>query len=312
MSPRPDPSLLRPRVSSGIAQRFFSATKGGGIVAAAGPIGQSGAIAGDGTLTLFVKREGDPSWAEVVVGSGASVARLTEAVQAKLPSLVGKDASTLTLHVARDKAGKDVGVALDSSDSLAAVNLQAGAKIVIKVAARMAVLPAVPASITFEDSGLLDAEGAPMQVAQLAPLGRPFFVEDKALKKLMSWASGLPNDEDGNKLLVLSGPIKSGKTTMLRKVLPGVLAAQHAAAGGRTPVIFAFTFSLKDRPPAAAMELCNAAAGFAGTLGFRLPNPPSTPSDALLGMGRMMGELAMGIAAAGGELILLLDEVQVR
>ena len=134
VSPRPAPSLQRPLASLGIAQRFFSTTAIGGVVAAAGPVGNSGASAGDRTLTVFVKREGDPSWAEVVLTNNATVARLTKAIVAELPSLQGKDASTLTLHVARDKAGTDLGDALESSDMLAAVNLQAGTKIVVKVA----------------------------------------------------------------------------------------------------------------------------------------------------------------------------------
>jgi hypothetical protein len=150
-----------------------------------------------------------------------------------------------------------------------------------------------------------------MHVARLASTG-PFFLEDMAFQQIKSWASGHPCKGSNYKLLVLTGPIKSGKTTMLREVLPAALAAQHAAGGGPTPVIFEFAFALGMGPPAAAKLLCNAAVGFAETLGFRLPNPPSTPTDALIDMGRMMGALANGIAAAGGELILLIDEAQVR
>jgi len=129
----PAPFPLRSYAPLGIAQRFFSATAGEGIVAAAGPMDKGGAIAGDRVITVFVKREGGASWVKVK-SAALDVADLTEAIQAKLPSLLGKDLSALTLHVARDKAGKDLADALDSSDSLAAVNLQAGAKIVVKVA----------------------------------------------------------------------------------------------------------------------------------------------------------------------------------
>ncbi len=140
MSPRPDPSLLRPRASSGIAQRFFSATTGGGVDAAAGPIGQSGAIA-DGTLTVFVKREGGADWAKVE-SAALYVADLKKAIVAELD--IKEPLDSLTLHVARDKAGKDVGDALDSSDTLAAVSLLAGAKLVVKVAGAAAAAGTAP------------------------------------------------------------------------------------------------------------------------------------------------------------------------
>jgi hypothetical protein len=132
LSPAPFP--LRSLASLGTAQRVVSVTASGGIGAAAGPIGKSGAIAGDRTLTVFVKREGDPDWAEVVLTSDATVSQLKKAIVAELPSLQGKDLSTLTLHVARDEAGKDLCDALDSRLTLAAANLQAGASIVVKVA----------------------------------------------------------------------------------------------------------------------------------------------------------------------------------
>jgi hypothetical protein len=104
---------------------------------------KSGAIAGDRTLTVFVKREGSADWAEVVAGTDTSVARLTKAIVAEL-KLEGERLSALTLHVARDKAGKDLGDALDSSDTLSAANLQAGAKIVVKMAGAAAAAGTAP------------------------------------------------------------------------------------------------------------------------------------------------------------------------
>jgi hypothetical protein len=282
-----------------------------GVDVAADSIDVSSAIVGDRTLTLFVKREGSVSWAEVSLTSDATVARLTKAIVVELD--IKEPLDSLTLHVARDEAGKDLGDALNSRHTLAAANLQAGASIGVKVAARMAVLPAPPAPITFEDTDLLDAVGAAMHVARLVSMG-PFFLEDMAFQQIKSWASGHPCKGSNYKLLVLTGPIKCGKTTMLREVLPAVLAAQQAAAGGGpTPVIFEFAFSLQEGPPAAAKLLCDSAATFADKLGIVFPYPRSTPIDyALINMGAIMGELANGIAAAGGELILLIDEAQVR
>jgi len=82
-------------------------------------------------ITLWVKKEGDASWAEVTVDSTISVARMIEEIVRKLPSLQGKDLSTLTLHVAAYKVGKDLGAALDSRTTVAAAGLEDGASIVI-------------------------------------------------------------------------------------------------------------------------------------------------------------------------------------
>jgi hypothetical protein len=82
--------------------------------------------------TLFVKREGDAAWAEVVVDSKVSVARLTKEIVTGLK--IVERLSTLTLHVAKDRAGADVEAALDSRATVAAAGLENGASIVVKVA----------------------------------------------------------------------------------------------------------------------------------------------------------------------------------
>jgi hypothetical protein len=106
------------------------------------------------------------------------------------------------------------------------------------------------------------------------------------------------------------GPIKSGKSAILMDVLPGLLVAQHAAVGGPTPVIFRFSFVLGDPPEAASLRLVQVAAKFAKSQGFVL-DVPGSPFDALNLLGDVMGEFAVCIANRGGELCLLLDEVQV-
>lgn len=95
--------------------------------------------------TLWVKKEGDASWAEVTVDSTMSVARMTEEFVKKLPSLRDKDLSTLILYVATDKAGKAVGPPLDSTDSVEEALPQAGKiRIVIKATGAAAVPGATP------------------------------------------------------------------------------------------------------------------------------------------------------------------------
>lgn len=172
--------------------------------------------------------------------------------------------------------------------------------------------PSLPAPIEFQQQeGLLDATGAKVRVAQLLATG-PYFLEDLAHQKLMSWARGHPGPAAADhKLLVLTGPIKSGKSTMLNDVLPGVLAAQHAAAGGPKPVFFHFSFTLGMGPRAAALKMAQDAGTFAKDLGFEINGVPATEELALTNLPSVIRSLAAGIAKGGGELVVLVDEAQV-
>jgi len=97
-------------------------------------------------VTLWVKKEGDASWAEVTGDSTVSVARMIEEIARKLPSLQGKDLSTLIVYVAKGKEGKAVGEPLDSRTTAAAAGLQNGASLLIKVATAAAALPVLTAA----------------------------------------------------------------------------------------------------------------------------------------------------------------------
>lgn len=177
--------------------------------------------------------------------------------------------------------------------------------------ANAALFSPLPAPITFREAGLADATGAPMHVAEL-PTSGPFFLEDMAQQKVLSWARGHPGPAAADhKLLVLTGPIKSGKTQLLNNVLPGVLAAQHAAVGGPTPILFQFAFTLGHGPGKAALKLVSQAGIKAKALGFEILNLPATENVALVEFPRVMSDLAVGIASGGGELVLLIDEAQV-
>jgi len=104
--------------------------------------------------TFWVKKEGDASWAEVTVDSTMSVARVIEEIVRKLPSLRGKDLSTLTVYVAKDKEGKAAGPPLDSADSVEEALPQAGEiRIVIK-AAGAAAAPGAAATLGQHDNVL--------------------------------------------------------------------------------------------------------------------------------------------------------------
>jgi hypothetical protein len=82
---------------------------------------------------VFVKRQGGADWAEVTAHGGMSVAGLKKQIMKEFPSLRDKDPDFLTLHVAKDNAGTDLGAALDSRSTLADAGVQSGASIVVKV-----------------------------------------------------------------------------------------------------------------------------------------------------------------------------------
>lgn len=165
----------------------------------------------------------------------------------------------------------------------------------------------LPAPVHFKEVEV--APGEHMFVAAL-PSG-PFFLYPQQFRVLQHFVvrhlePSIP------KLLSLVGPVKSGKSAVLFNVLPGLLAAQHAVAGGPTPVIFRHAFDHKEAPGAAAMRLLERAAFFAKSLGFKLEIPEHAPCSALRQLGDIMGVFSSTIESRGGMLCLLLDEVQVR
>jgi len=90
------------------------------------------------TRTLFVKREGDAGWAKMT-STALDVADLTEDIARALKLEVRT--SAITLHLATDKAGGNVGDALDGTDSVhealataASSSVDGKVRIVVKVA----------------------------------------------------------------------------------------------------------------------------------------------------------------------------------
>jgi hypothetical protein len=108
------------------------------------------------------------------------------------------------------------------------------------------------------------------------------------------------------------GTIKSGKSTILEVVLPGMLAAEYQTSWPDTrprPVIFSYHFPLGATAEAAAMDLQDALVRF----GRRINVPfdkEETSSSALNNLPISLEQFAASIKAAGGELWLLLDELQ--
>ncbi len=89
-------------------------------------------------LHVFVKKPGDPSFAEVLVDDTASVAHLQEAAVAKLKLGVSPD----RVEMFREKDGEATGDAFDSRKKLATVGVSEGTSLVVKVAHDAGISPA--------------------------------------------------------------------------------------------------------------------------------------------------------------------------
>lgn len=150
-----------------------------------------------------------------------------------------------------------------------------------------------------------------MHVVELPKGCGPFFLDASVYRKASIWSSGHPSKRAADhKLLVLTGPIKCGKSRMLEAVLPGLVMAQHAVQGGPTPVFFSFSFTLDRAPREAAREFVQTARRSAAELGITL-SLPSEVDEALSAFPEIMGKFSAAVAALNRELVMLLDEAQV-
>jgi hypothetical protein len=109
-------------------------------------------------------------------------------------------------------------------------------------------------------------------------------------------------------MLMLTGPVKSGKSRIVHDVLPRMLAAQYAAAPTtvRRPVIFRHTFALGAAEDAAAECLVDSLIECARSEGVALRRPYGKGLHILPAVAQ---QVARVVQRAGGELWLLLDEL---
>jgi len=110
--------------------------------------------------------------------------------------------------------------------------------------------------------------------------------------------------------LVFVGTSKSGKSTLLNRVLPGMLAAAHATHRPRTrrrPVIFQHQFWNTE---SSAGKLHSALEWFGREINIPFGDPrEQTPTAALGALPRSLKSFAQRIHDCGGELWLLMDGV---
>ncbi len=148
------------------------------------------------------------------------------------------------------------------------------------------------------------------ELPRSANVQAPVFLTQAQHAELVRFIDEVPTQDP--QLLMPVGTIKSGKSTVLRRVLPGLLAAAHATRwsdGRKRPVIFTYEFPLGRDALAASVHLMSALAKFGRSVGVHFEQE-ATPQDALNNLPAALHEFAARIDASGGELWLLLDEVQ--
>ena len=111
-------------------------------------------------------------------------------------------------------------------------------------------------------------------------------------------------------VMVLSGPVKSGKTDVLQLVLPSIIAREHSSGNRLRPFIVRFTFNLRQRPELAALTLLDAVKAAAAPLGVTVHAEP-TSGWALRNVSRVLGDFADALVTMNAELWLLMDKCQV-
>jgi hypothetical protein len=137
----------------------------------------------------------------------------------------------------------------------------------------------------------------------------PCLIQPSVLKLLSDFVKEVPS---GPQFLILSGPVKSGKSTLLLQLIPGLIAAKFRSsemAPEPHPVYLIYMF-VGSNPATAAVSLCAYLYACVQTLNLTHFVQP-VQLNALAELGVMLSALADAIRRFGGRLWLLLDEFQV-
>jgi hypothetical protein len=244
---------------------------------------------------------------KVAFAPGADADDLKGAVIAKLKL----DTSPTRVRLLREVEG-GAAVPLTSFDRLSDQGVEEGSEVLVEVIAPApapAAAPpaaALPAPLTFAQESV---GGELMMVASLplaSSLAAPFYLTPLEHHGLASFLEEPPSIAP--QMLMLTGPVKSGKSRIVHDVLPRMLAARYAAAPTtvRRPVIFRHTFILGVAENAAAEGLVTQLQKFALGEGIPLAKPAA---PFIVDLPHVAAELAQGVHRAGGELWLLFDEL---
>jgi hypothetical protein len=142
-------------------------------------------------------------------------------------------------------------------------------------------------------------------------LTAPVFFNPEQIEALRRFIREVPSSRP--QALMLVGTIKSGKSLLLHTVLPGLIADEYSSSNWQKerprPVTFTYSFPLNVDAEAAAMHLSRALANFARDINVPF-DVEAIPSAALNNLPINLRKFSESIKDCGGELWLLLDELQ--
>ncbi len=153
---------------------------------------------------------------------------------------------------------------------------------------------------------MFDAELAHWVVTH--PTHGPLYLNDAA-KRAMDVFLAKESPPTQPAVLLLSGPVKSGKSMWLTEGLPGLLLARAARApGARAPVFIYFSAGAGLTPEGYFYKLHTRVLEVAARYGVALRGLPLVATGAALS--EAIRVLADALFARGCELVLLLDDMQ--
>ena len=265
------------------------------------------AAASHAQLKVFVKRETDVDVAVVRVGFDALVGELKNHVMAALQMNVPAAAVTLSL----EGSSKILDSRRSVAEAVQTGELMEGATVIATERPPKPKFPELPKPLAFLPQ---QVGGEEMMVAEFdsESFKFPIFLTRTQHSGLLRFIDEGPSPRQ--QLLMLTGTIKSGKTAVLNTVVPGLLAAWHGSQGpvgskrGR-PITLQYSFPLGSTADDAALHFMNVVASFAQSISAPFP-VVVTPTQALNTFPTELERFVKHIHDNGGELWLLLDEVQ--
>lgn len=284
---------------------------------------QESTVVSDAARTLFARLEGGElaSEVKVEVPANAYIADLKEKV-AKGLSLEGTPLRDITLHL---ETADGATIPLAGRQKVA--DLDAEASIVVKVApttkptaastisagvhgVTLPSFPALPSPIVFEHTTIDDQDWFATDIVLQSGVSAPVFLTAAQHAELVRFINERPSTRE--QALMPVGTIKSGKSTILEKLLPGMIAAAVATrwpSARMRPVLFNYKFPLGRDAEGAAMHFSRALHNFGQRINVPF-KPEATGGDALDNLPTNIRDFAELISNRGGELWLLLDELQ--
>ena len=140
----------------------------------------------------------------------------------------------------------------------------------------------------------------------------PYFLQDHQYKKVIKFIREIPDQHP--QMLMLTGTIKCGKTSLLNTIIPGLIAnevQQNTYPQGKTPIIFQYSFTMEGHNPAneGLVDLLKNLKNLAMKLNVPFANIPSVEDILSLYPG-IINDFAKEISRRNGVLWLLIDEIQ--